>query len=95
MKRMELMANKSVEEEIINALEAGMSDFYYTLLPVVHGRGKTQYRLSTPTWPETNFLLISYLNDQDTETVKALIAGIKRRFPNEGIKLFFVNGEGV
>jgi hypothetical protein len=49
MKRMELMANKSVEEEIISALEAGVQDFYYTLLPVVHGRGKTQYRLSTRT----------------------------------------------
>jgi hypothetical protein len=93
MKRMELMANKSVEEEIIGALEAGLPDFYYTLLPVVHGRGKTQYRLSTPTWPETNFLLISYLSDQDTETAKAVIAGIKRRFPNEGIKLFFVKGD--
>jgi hypothetical protein len=79
-----------VEEEIIGALEAGIPDFYYTLFPVVHGRGKTQYRLSTPTWPETNFLLISYLNDQDTERAKAVIAEIKWRFPKEGIKIFFI-----
>jgi hypothetical protein len=90
---MELIANKSVEEEIINAFETGIHDFYYTLLPVVHGRGKTQYRLSTPTWPETNFLLISYLSDRDTETAKAVIAEIKRRFPKEGIKLFFITGD--
>jgi hypothetical protein len=93
MKRMELMANKSVEEEIISALEAGIHNFYYTLLPMVHGRGKTQYRLNTPTWPETNFLLTSYLNHQDTETAKAVIAEIKNRFPKEGIKVFFVNGD--
>jgi hypothetical protein len=91
MKRMELMANKSVEEEIIGALEAGIPDFYYTLLPVVHGRGKTQYRLSTPTWPETNFLLISYVDDEDAGKAKAVVAEIKRRFPKEGIKLFFID----
>jgi hypothetical protein len=28
MKRMELMANKSAEEEIISALEAGIHNFY-------------------------------------------------------------------
>ncbi|MDR2394160.1 MAG: hypothetical protein LBD93_08410 [Treponema sp.] len=93
MKRMELMANKSVEEEIIGALEAGIHHFYYTLLPVVHGKGKTQYRLSSPTWPETNFLLISYLTNQDAEMVKAVVGKIKRRFPNEGIKLFFINAD--
>jgi hypothetical protein len=92
MKRMELVANRSVEEEITAALEAGIGDFYYTLLPVVYGRGKTQYRLGTPTWPEENFLLISYLEDRDAETARAVIADIKSRFPNEGIKLFFVDG---
>jgi hypothetical protein len=94
MKRLELMANRSVEEEIISGLEAGIKDFYYTLLPVVHGRGKAQYCLGTPTWPETNFLLISYLNDRDTEMVKSVIEEIKNRFPNEGIKLFFINSDG-
>jgi hypothetical protein len=94
MKRMEIMANCSVEEEIINGLESGISDFYYTLLPVVHGRGKTQYRLGTPTWPEVNFLLISYLNDPDAETAKSLVEKIKNFFPEEGIKLFFINVDG-
>jgi hypothetical protein len=89
MKRMELMANKSVEEEIIGALEAGVHDFYYTLLPLVHGRGKTQYRLSTPTWPETNFLLISYVDDEDAGMAKAVVVEIKKRFSNEGIKTLF------
>jgi hypothetical protein len=90
---MELMANHSVEEEIIGDLEADISDFHYTLLPVVHGRGNTQYRLGTATWPEENFLLISYLNDRDAETAKSVITDIKSRFPNEGIKLFFIRVE--
>jgi hypothetical protein len=94
MKRMELIANRSVEEEIIGALEAGIRDFYYTLLPVVHGRGKTQYRLGTPTWPEENFLLISYVNDRDAETAESVVADIKDRFPHEGIKVFLSNSDG-
>ncbi|MDR2246358.1 MAG: hypothetical protein LBE17_06765 [Treponema sp.] len=94
MKRMELMANRSVEEEIIGGLEAGIKDFYYTLLPVVHGRGKAQYRLGTPTWPEENFLLISYLDDRDAETAQSIVAKTKRRFPKEGIKLFFIRESG-
>jgi hypothetical protein len=91
MKRMELMANRSVEEEIIGGLEAGIADFYYTLLPMVHGRGKSQYRLGTATWPEENFLLISYVTNQEAERAESIIAEIKGRFPNEGIKFFFIN----
>jgi hypothetical protein len=90
MKRMELIANRSVEEEIIGGLEAGIADFYYTLLPVVHGRGKNQYHLGTATWPEENFLLISYLDDRDAETAQSLVEEIKDRFPSEGIKIFFI-----
>jgi hypothetical protein len=93
MKRMELMANRSVEEEIISALEAEIKNFYYTLLPVVHGRGKAQYRQGTATWPEENFLLISYLNDRDAETAQSVVTEIKSRFPKEGIKLFCINSD--
>jgi hypothetical protein len=90
MKRMEIMANRSVEQEIISTLEAEIKDFYYTLLPVVHGRGKAQYRLGTPTWPEENFLLISYVDDRDAEIAQSVVTEIKSRFPKEGIKVFFM-----
>ena len=90
MKRMELIANRSVEDEIISSLEHWIADFYYTLLPVVHGRGKTAYRLGTATWPEENFMLISYLEDRDALTAKAVVEDVKARFPGEGIKLFFI-----
>jgi len=59
MKRIELIANRSVETEIIEALEGAIEDFHYTLLPQIHGKGKTRYRLGTATWPELNFFLMS------------------------------------
>ena len=93
MKRIELIANLSVEREIIGALEENIPDFYYTLLPQIHGRGKTKYRLGTTTWPEQNFMLISYLDDGDAAKVEAAIREVKTRFPIEGIKLFVMKAD--
>ena len=93
MKRMELIANRSVEEELTGALEHRIPDFYYTLLPTVHGRGKTAYRLGTATWPEENFMVISYLEDRDALMAEAVVEEIKQRYPSEGIKLFITKME--
>ena len=90
MKRLELIANRSVEREIIEALEENIGDFFYTLIPALHGRGKTKYRLGTATWPEMNFLLISYLNNDEAAKAVKIIREIKERFPREGIKLFLM-----
>jgi len=90
MKRLELMANRSVESEIIEALEGSLEDFFYTLLPQIHGKGKTKYRLGTATWPEMNFLLIAYLEDADAPKAQDAIRGVKEKFPREGIKVFMI-----
>ncbi len=93
MTRVEIIANRSVEDEIIEGLEETIPGFYYTLLPVVHGRGKEEYCLGTATWPEENFLLLSYISDGDMEAVSQVIRDVKKQFPKEGIKLFFLKGE--
>ena len=90
MKRIELIANKSVENEIVIALEDNIHDFFYTLVPELHGRGKTKYKLGTATWPEMNFMLISYLDDPDSIKAESIIRKVKDRFPKEGIKLFIM-----
>jgi len=95
MKRMELIANCSVENEIIEALETQVADFYYTILPQIHGRGKTKYRLGTATWPEMNFLLISYLDEENAAIAISAIQEVKSRFPREGIKLFVMDAENL
>ena len=93
MKRLELIANRSVENEIIEALEENIQDFYYTLLPQVHGKGKTKYRRGTAIWPELNFLLISYLDNDETVKAQAAVQEVKKRFPGEGIKFFVMAAE--
>jgi len=37
-----------------------------------------------------NFLLISYLDDENAARAEAAIRGVKERFPREGIKLFMM-----
>ena len=88
MKRLELMANRSLQTDIQDALENEIENFYYTVLPVVHGRGRQQRRLGTPVWPEENFMLIAYVDDQSAATARAVVDRIKKNFPSEGIKLF-------
>jgi hypothetical protein len=88
MKRLEIIANKSVEEEIIGGLESALPGFCYTLIPVAHGKGKTSYRLGTATWPEENFLLLSYLEEAAADQACVVMAAVKQRFPGEGIKVF-------
>ena len=88
MKRIELIANRSVQDEVIDGLESAIPDFFYTLVPVVHGRGRQRRRLGSSTWPEENFLVVAYVDEEDARTAEAVIAGIKARFPSEGIKLF-------
>ncbi len=82
-----------MQDDIIEVLEQYIPDVLYTVVPLVNGRGKSDYKLGSSTWPETNFVLVSYIGDEDKERVKKIIAAVKEKFPDEGIKLFFVKAE--
>lgn len=91
MIRIELIANQSVQDVLINNLESLIPDFYYTLIPLVYGRGKESYKLGTTTWPETNILLLAYTDDSNEETVQTIISYVKSKHKDEGIKLFIMH----
>ena len=93
MYRIEIISNKSVQEDIEKAMEYNVADFFYTTIPLVYGRGGDNRKLGTATWPETNFAMISYINDKDLDMVKKVVGEIKKKFPDEGIKLFAVRAE--
>ena len=93
MYRAEIIANQSVQDDIIEVLEEYIPGILYTTIPLVNGRGKDDYKLGTSTWPETNFLLLGYVEDNQKEKVRAVINAVKEKFKDEGIKLFFVKAE--
>ena len=93
MTRCEIIANQSVQDEIVSLMEEHISGVLYTIIPLAVGRGKTSYKMGSSTWPETNFILVSYVEDEQVATMKAIIKAVKERFTNEGIKLFLVKAE--
>ena len=88
MLRVEIISNKSVQDDITQTLEEHIPDIMYTIVPLVYGRGGDDRKLGTTTWPETNFLMVSYVSEENLEVIKAVIKGVKQRFGREGIKMF-------
>ncbi|MGN0729617.1 PG0541 family transporter-associated protein [Treponema sp.] len=94
MIRVEIIANQSMQEKIVNNLEAAIPGFLYTVIPLVHGRGKKSRKLGTTTWPETNVIIIAYCSDEQEKTVRTVVQYIKEKFPDEGIKIFVLHDRG-
>jgi ribosome recycling factor len=90
MYRAEIIANRSVQEEITETLERMIPEILYSIIPEVYGKGKNNRKLGTVSWPEINFILIAYVEDTMAPVIHKVITDIKKRFPKEGIKLFMI-----
>ncbi len=88
MRRLELFANQSIEEDIFEAFEKRDIVKAYTKIPGVHGFGNSTPKRGDHIWPEENFQLIVYCEDAEAELVHEAIQEVKKHFENEGIKLF-------
>jgi len=95
MTRIEIIANRSVQDDVVERLESAVEGFYYTVIPVVQGRGRQARRLGSSTWPEENFLLLAYVDDAAAATARTVVSAVKERFPTEGIKYFELKGSGA
>lgn len=95
MYRAEIISNQSVQEDLIELLEENIPGIQYTLIPEIHGRGTKTKKLGDTIWPEMNFVLFSYVQDDEAVKVKEVVAAVKKRFPNEGISVFFTKGEEI
>jgi len=93
MKRLELIANRSVQEEVVKTLEAGVPGLRYTIIPVAHGRGPEDWKLGTTVWPEENFVLFTYQTDETVEWILELVASLKKQFPKEGMTVWTTRAE--
>lgn len=88
LKRVEIIANLSVEADMTDLLEAGGLASHYTKIPGVHGRGDTDPKQGDHIWPEENFILIIYCDDSQAQKIEAAADDVRRRFPGEGITCF-------
>jgi hypothetical protein len=88
MIRVEIIANHSVEENILEALAGEGAGKYYTRYPNVLGVGASGPRMGDAIWPEENFALVIWCEEAEAQAVGRAVAAVKERFPGEGIKVF-------
>lgn len=91
MIRAEIFANQSMQEVLLNNLEAAIPGFLYSIVPLAHGRGGQSYKLGTTTWPETNVIIIAYCDDDKESRIATVVNYVKEKFKDEGIKLFVMH----
>ena len=91
MIRAEIFANQSMQDVLLNNLEAAIPGFLYSIVPLAHGRGGESYKLGTTTWPETNVIIIAYCDDDKESRIATVVDYVKEKFKDEGIKLFVMH----
>lgn len=90
MIRMEIISNNTIELDIIEALEAVNKNFKYSKIGPVHGRGNSNPKRGDAIWPEENFIFIVYCEDEMAKLYIEAVSSIKKRFKQEGVKVFSV-----
>lgn len=89
MLRAEIISNQSVQDNILELLNQELPELEYTIIPEVNGVGKNSQKLGDVVWPEMNFVLFTYVSEENAKKIKAIISAVKQKFPREGISLFF------
>jgi hypothetical protein len=91
MVRVEIIANHSVEENILGAMKAAEVGKYYTRYPNVFGVGSSGPRMGDAVWPEENFALVIWCEEDEAEKIEHAVASVKAHFPDEGIRVFWMH----
>ncbi|GHT65178.1 hypothetical protein FACS1894110_06410 [Spirochaetia bacterium] len=88
MFRIEIIANHSVEENILEAFADEKVGKFYTKYPNVFGVGSTGPRMGDAIWPEVNFSLVIWCEEDEARGIERAVARVKEHFPDEGVKIF-------
>ena len=88
MIRIEIIANHSVEENILEAFHKEGVGKYYTKYPIVFGVGTSGSRMGDSVWPEQNFALVIWCEKEEARRIRNAVKDVKKLYPDEGIKMF-------
>ncbi|MCX7788636.1 MAG: hypothetical protein N2442_13180 [Spirochaetes bacterium] len=93
MKRLEIIGNRSIEEDLFELFKAKGVVKKYTKFPIVHGVGSTNPKQGDPIWPEENFLLIIYCDEEEASAIRDIVKELRGYFPTEGLRMFEMYAE--
>ena len=88
MIRLEIIANHSVEENILEAFKKEGIGKYYTKYPSIFGVGTSGPRMGDAIWPEENFALVIWCEKDEAQKIRRVVKEVKKNYPDEGIKMF-------
>jgi len=88
MIRVEIIGNRSIQEDLEEILKKYKVGGYRTLIPEVHGTGSSGPRRGDHIWPEDNFIMIIYCKKDEAEKIRQAVMELKNFFKQEGIKMF-------
>jgi hypothetical protein len=95
MIRLEIIANHSVEENILQALKKEGVGKYYTKYPTIFGVGTSGPRMGDAIWPEENFSLVIWCEKEEAAKIRRTVKEVKSKFPDEGIKMYGIAGTEI
>ncbi len=93
MKRLEIIANQAIEEDLFELFTSRGIGKKYTKIPIAHGAGTTTPKQGDPIWPEENFILIVYCDEEEAVKIRETVKELRGYFPTEGIRLFEMHAE--
>ena len=88
MIRLEIIANQSVEENILDSFKFEGVGKYYTKYSNIYGVGTSGPKMGDAIWPEENFVLVIWCEEEEARGIERAIGFVKNKFPDEGIKVF-------
>ena len=88
MTRVEIIANRSVEADLMDALSQKGIARYHTKIPEVQGVGTSGPRQGDHIWPEENFVIVVYCSEEEARAIRLVAEELKRFFKDEGITVF-------
>lgn len=90
--RVEIIMNRAIEEDLVEVLEDLGYGEMFTVVNPVYGRGTSGWREASSVWPETNVLVIVYLDRPDVNRLTSALEELKKRFPREGMRCWELEG---
>ncbi|MDY3939104.1 MAG: hypothetical protein SOZ27_02340 [Spirochaetia bacterium] len=94
MKRIEIICNNSIYEDFEDIF-SDLQITAYTKIENVHGVGTEGEKWGDAVWPQENFILVIYCEDDRLASLRDSFRILKSNFPGEGLKMFVSDAEMI
>jgi hypothetical protein len=90
--RVEIIGNRSIQDDLEDLLKGEGAGLYRTVFPEAQGTGRSGPRRGDHVWPEENFVMVVYCGLDEARKLKDIVGVLQERFDTEGITCFVTQG---